>query len=35
MDVNDGSLSAKPFEIDPKKLIINISSIKKSKDGKI
>jgi hypothetical protein len=31
MDVNDGTVLAKPFEIVPKKLVINISSIKKTK----
>ena len=31
MDVNDGTVLAKPLEIVPKKLVINISSIKKTK----
>ena len=35
MDINDGSLLPKPLEIDPKKLVINISSVKKNKSGKV
>lgn len=31
MDVNDGTVLAKPLEIVPNKLVINISSIKKTK----
>lgn len=35
MDVNDANVCLKPLEIDPKKLVICISSIKKSKQGKV
>jgi hypothetical protein len=31
MDVNDGTVLGKPLEIVPKKLVINISSVKKTK----
>jgi hypothetical protein len=35
MDLKDGTLFDKTLDIDPKKLIINICSIKKKKAGKV
>lgn len=35
MDLKDGTLLDKILEIDPKKIIINICSIKKKKAGKV
>jgi hypothetical protein len=35
MDLKDGNVLDKTLDIDPKKLVINISSIKKTKSGRV